>query len=397
MKSDFIFTSESVTEGHPDKLCDQISDALVDCFLQQDPFSLIAAECAVATGILFIAARFAADAAVDIAGVARQTIARAGYDSSHGFDPNLCSVMTSLNEIPDGNRPKRNEADLDDAEIERIVPCNQASVFGFACTQTPGLMPLPIWLAHKLARGLAVARNSGDLVYLAPDGKTQVAVEYRDRRPSRIHSITVISATKNGLVPSANRLRDDIMDVVVASAFADEPIRPDANTLVFVNPGGPFRDGGPALHAGLTGRKSGVDTYGEYARQSDSALSGKDPSRIDRVGAYAARYAARNVIEAGLAEECEIQLSYTIGRARPVSMQVETFATGRIADTEIADRLERAFDFRLANIIRQFDLRQLPARSRDGFYRHLAAYGHVGRADLSLPWERNDLKEHLAD
>jgi S-adenosylmethionine synthetase len=397
MKADFIFTSESVTEGHPDKLCDQISDALVDRFLQQDPFSLVAAECAVATGILFIAARFAADAAVDIAGIARQTIAEAGYDSSHGFDPNLCSVMTSLNEIPDGGRSRRNEAEMDDAEIETIAPRNQATVFGFACTQTPGLMPLPIWLAHKLARGLANARKSGDLAYLAPDGKSQVAVEYRDRRPHRIHSITVISATKEGLVPDANRFRDDIMEVVVASAFDEEPIRPDANTLVFVNPGGPLRGGGPGMHSGLTGRKSGVDTYGEYARQSDSALSGKDPSRIDRVGAYAARYAARNVIEAGLAEECEIQLSYTIGRARPVSMQVETFATGRIPDSEIAARIERSFDFRLANIIRQFDLRRLPAQCKDGFYRRLAAYGHVGRTDFSVPWEADALKEALSD
>ncbi len=397
MKSDFIFTSESVTEGHPDKLCDQISDALVDCFLQQDPFSIIAAECAVATGILFIAARFAADAAVDIAGIARQTIAGAGYDSSHGFDPNLCSVMTSLNEIAGANRSKRDEAELDDAEIEKIAPANQATVFGFACTQTPGLMPLPIWLAHKLARGLADARNSGDLPYLAPDGKSQVAVEYRNRRPFRIHSITVISATKNGLVPDATTLGNDIMGRVVASAFAEESIRPDANTLVFVNPGGPFRDGGPGMHAGLTGRKSGVDTYGEYARQSDSALSGKDPSRIDRIGAYAARYAARNVIVAGLAEECEIQLSYTIGRARPVSMQVETFATGTIPDTEIARRIMRAFDFRPASIIRHFDLRRLPAQGKTGFYRHLAAYGHVGRTDLSLPWETDGLSEQLAD
>ena len=397
MKADFIFTSESVTEGHPDKLCDQISDALVDRFLQQDPFSLIAAECAVATGILFIAARFAADAAVDIPGVARETIASAGYDSSHGFDPNRCSVMTSLNEIPDARRSKHNEAEMDDAEIEKLAPRNQATVFGFACTQTPGLMPLPIWLAHKLARGLADARKSGDLVYLAPDGKTQVAVEYRDGRPHRIHSITVISATQDGLVPDANKLRNDIMDVVVRSAFADEPVRPDANTLVFVNPGGPFRGGGPAMHSGLTGRKSGVDTYGEYARQSDSALSGKDPSRIDRIGAYAARYAARNVVEAGLAEECEIQLSYTIGRARPVSMQVETFATGRIPDEQIAARVDRAFDFRLANIIRHFNLRYLPALSARGFYRQLAAYGHVGRTDISLPWEAGDLKDALGD
>jgi S-adenosylmethionine synthetase len=396
MKADFIFTSESVTEGHPDKLCDQISDALVDRFLQQDPFSLIAAECAVATGILFIAARFATDAAVDIPGVARQTIAGAGYDSSHGFDPNLCSVMTNLNDIPAAGRSKRNEAEMSDEEIEKTAASNQATVFGFACTQTPGLMPMPIWLAHKLARGLTRARTSGTLAYLAPDGKSQVAVEYRQRKPHRIHSITIIGATRNGMVPKAGQLRADIMDAVVKPAFEDEPVRPDANTLVFVNPGGPFRGGGPGLHAGLTGRKSGVDTYGEYARQSDSALSGKDPSRIDRVGAYAARYAARNVVEAGLAEECEIQLSYTIGLARPVSMQVETFATGRIPDEQIAARIDSAFDFRVANIIRHFDLRHLPALTRGGFYRRLAAYGHVGRTDLSVPWEASDLKEALA-
>jgi S-adenosylmethionine synthetase len=254
---------------------------------------------------------------------------------------------------------------------------------------------MPIWLAHKLARGLTRARTSGDLPYLAPDGKSQVAVEYRARKPHRVHSITIISATQDGRVPNATRLRDDIMDVVVKPAFKDEPVGPDGDTFIFVNPGGPFRGGGPGLHSGLTGRKSGVDTYGEYARQSDSALSGKDPSRIDRVGAYAARYAARNVITADLADECEIQISYTIGRATPVSMQVETFATGRIADEEIAARIGRSFDFRLANIIRRFNLRYLPALSQHGFYRRLAAYGHVGRTDLFVPWETNDLADAL--
>jgi S-adenosylmethionine synthetase len=394
VKGDFIFTSESVTDGHPDKLCDRISDALVDRYLQQDPLAVVAAECAVATGILFISVRFAADAGVDIPGVARSVIAASGYGGD-GFDPKTCSIMTSLGEIPLSERRACDEADLDDAAIERIAAAHQVTVFGFACTQSPGFLPLPIWLAHKLARRLARVRADGSLGYLAPDGKTQVSVEYQDRRPTRIHGLTLTAAVDAGRAPSPRRLRDDLADHVVKPVFEDEDIRPDGRTQLFVNPGGPFLVGGPALHSGLTGRKIGVDTYGEYARQSGSALSGKDPGRIDRIGTYAARHAARTVVVAGLAEECEVQVSYAIGQARPVSLYVETFGTGVVADTEIADRLARHFDFRPAGIVRNLGLRGLPAARPRGFYGPLAAFGHVGRVDLDLPWERTDLADAL--
>ncbi|MBX3517241.1 MAG: methionine adenosyltransferase [Rhodospirillales bacterium] len=394
MKEDFIFTSESVTAGHPDKLCDGISDAIVDRFMQQDPFSKIVVESVVATGILFLAARFASKATVDLPGVARQVVHDAGYEDE-GFNPKTCSVMTSLNELPREERSERDEREMDDDEIERLVVDSQATVFGFACGQTPALMPLPIWLAHKLARRLAAVREGGDLAYLAPDGKTQVSVEYRHRRARRIHGLTLIAASKGGRPVKRKQLHDDLMEHVVKPVFHDEPVGPDHATRIFINPFGPVLIGGPAVHAGLTGRKTGVDTYGEYARQSGSALSGKDPSRIDRVGAYMARYAAKNVVRAGLASECEVQLSYSIGLARPVSTQVETFGTGRIPDREIAARITRAIDFRLAGIIRQFNLRFLPSRNEQGFYRRLAAYGHVGRLDLETPWERTDKVDAL--
>jgi S-adenosylmethionine synthetase len=272
----------------------------------------------------------------------------------------------------------------------RIPVKNQATVFGFACNQTPVLMPLPIWLAHKLARQLSEVRKQNLLSYLTPDGKTQVGVEYRNRRPYRIHSITVIASQNKKSKPDFEQLQDDIRETVIKPIFEDEDIKPDAQTRIFVNPDGPFVKGGPAAHSGLTGRKNAIDTYGEYAQHSGSALSGKDPVRIDRVGAYAARYAAKNVVAAGLADECEVQLSYSIGLARPVSIQVETFGTGKVAEEEIAILLEKHFDFRLAGIIKQFDLRYLPSLHKGAFYRKLAAYGHVGRTDIELPWEKTD-------
>ena len=389
MKKDFVFTSESVTEGHPDKLCDQISDAFVDHFLQQDPFSRVIAECAVATSIVFIAARFASRAVVDFPSLARDTINRIGYSQST-FNAKTCSILTSLKELPSDEYLPVDERNLSDEEIEMIPVKNQVTVFGFACNQTPSLMPLPIWLAHKFSRRLTSVRLQRILPYLAPDGKTQVGVEYTDRRPSRIHSITVIaSQTKEGQ-PDIKRLYDDIMETVILPAFLDEDIKPDERTRIFINPDGPFITGGPSVHSGLTGKKTAVDMYGEYARQSGAALSGKDPSRIDRIGAYAARYAAKNVVAAGLADECEIQLSYSIGFSRPVSIQVETFRTGIIPDSQIALRVAEHFDFRLAGIIKQFSLRFLPSIIKGGFYRKLAAYGHVGRMDIGLPWELTD-------
>jgi S-adenosylmethionine synthetase len=258
-------------------------------------------------------------------------------------------------------------------------------------------MPLPIWLAHKIARRLTSVRLQKILPYIAPDGKTQVGIEFRNRRPFRIHTITVIASQNDSAEPGLKRLRDDIMEYVIRPVFRDEAITPDERSRIFVNPDGPFITGGPSVHSGLTGRKNAIDTYGEYSRHSGAALSGKDPLRIDRVGAYAARYAAKNVVAAGIADECEIQLSYSIGIAGPVSIQVETFGTGKISDEEIALLVERTFDFRLAAIVRQFNLRYLPSTIKGGFYRKLAAYGHVGRMDIGLPWEITDKIPFLQD
>ena len=389
MREDFMFTSESVTEGHPDKLCDQISDAIVDRFLQQDPFSKVIAECAVSTAIVFVAARFRSKGSVDFPTVAREVIKGVGYEQ-HAFNGRTCSIVTSLSELPPNDSVQKDETQFSDEEIDRVPVKNQVTVFGFACNQTPSLIPLPIWLAHKLARQQTSVRLKATLPYLAPDGKTQVGIEYRKRRPHRIHSLTVIASQNGPSEPDLKKLTEDIRETVILPVFADEPIRPDEQTRIFVNPDGPFIVGGPSIHSGLTGRKNAIDTYGEYSRHSGSALSGKDPTRIDRIGAYIARYAAKNVLAAGLAEECEVQLSYSIGLSRPVSVQVQTFGTGRIPDVEIASRLEEQFDFRPAGIIQKFRLRHLPSTAKDGFYKRLAAYGHVGRTDMDLPWERTD-------
>jgi S-adenosylmethionine synthetase len=344
-------------------------------------------ECAVSNGILFVASRFASSATVDIPEVARQVIRQVGYTGEE-FNAENCTVMTSLSQLP--GHDWRDERELDDAEIEAIPARNMANVFGFACDQTAALMPLPIWLAHKLARRLAAVRLQRQLPYLAPDGKTQVGVEYRQGRPFRIYSLTLVASQWTSMAVSPERLREDLYELVVEPVFLDEPIKPDRGTEIFINPEGPLVDGGPTSHSGLTGRKNAIDSYGEYSRQSESALSGKDPTRIDRVGAYAARHAAKNVVAAGLASACEVQLSYSIGQARPVSVQVETFGTGRVSDTILAQRVLAHFDFRPAAIIRNFHLRQLPSQYRGGFYRRLAAYGQVGRMDLGLPWERTD-------
>ncbi|MBD2413735.1 methionine adenosyltransferase [Nostoc calcicola FACHB-389] len=389
MKKDFMFTSESVTEGHPDKLCDQISDAIVDRFLQQDPYSRVITECAVSTGIVFIAARFEPNTNVDFTNIARQVIEQVGYDHKE-FNGKTCSILTSLRELPFEQQHLFDENSLSDTEIEKITVNNQVTVFGFACNQTSTLMPLPIWLAHKLARQISEVRCQQILPYLTPDGKTQVGVEYKNRRPYRIHSITVIASQNKASKPELQQLQDDIRETVIAPVFQNEEIKPDAQTRIFINPDGPFIRGGPAVHSGLTGRKNAIDTYGEYSKHSGSALSGKDPIRIDRIGAYIARYAAKNIVAAKLADECEVQLSYSIGLSRPVSVQVETFGTGKIADEQITNLLEKHFDFRLAGIIKQFNLRYLPSLNKGGFYRKLAAYGHVGRIDIEIPWEKLD-------
>jgi S-adenosylmethionine synthetase len=392
MSRDYMFTSESVTEGHPDKLCDQISDAILDRFLQQDPYSGVIAECAVSTAIVFIAARFASQATVDVPTVARQVINQVGYDQA-AFNAKTCSIVTSLKELPPEERRAFDEKELSEEEVERVAVKNQVTVFGFACDQTPAFLPLPIWLAHRLARRLTAVRLQKVLPYLSPDGKTQVGVEYRDRRPQRIHSLTLVGSqnqAESAGGPSLGQLQEDLREAVIEGVFRDEELRPDERTRIFINPEGPFILGGPSVHSGLTGRKNAIDTYGEYSRHSGAALSGKDPTRIDRVGAYAARYAAKNVVAAGLARECEVQLSYSIGLSRPVSLQVETFGTGVLPDEELATIVQRSCEFRLAGILKQFNLRFLPATVKGGFYRKLAAYGHMGRMDLGLPWEVTD-------
>ncbi len=394
MKNDFIFISESVTEGHPDKLCDVISDAIVDEFLRQDPCSRITAECALSKGIGFIAARFASDAVVDVGGLARTVIREVGYDAGE-FNATDCTLMTSLSQHDTRARFNVDDAHISDHDVEHLPAQNQVTVFGFACTQTPALMPLPIWLANRLARRLTAARLLRELSYLSPDGKIQVGIEYRGRKPSRVHSITIIAGQHEAATPAAKTLKHDLMEQVINPVFAQEEIAPDDKTRIFFNPDGPLVGGGPAVHSGLTGRKTAIDTYGEYARHSGAALSGKDPMRIDRVGAYAARYAAKNVVAAGLADECEVLLSYTIGLTRPVSVQVETFDTGRVDDAEITARLLAEFDFRLGAIVRRFHLRQMSGKVKSGFYKKLAAYGQMGRMDLALPWEATDKAQAL--
>jgi S-adenosylmethionine synthetase len=392
MKKDFMFTCESVTEGHPDKLCDRISDAIVDRFLQQDPYSRIVTECAVATSIVFLAARFASDAVVDLAATARKTIERVGYHQAD-FNSKTCSIITSIKEFPANPDRYQNEKNLSESEIDRIAVKEQATIFGFACNQTAALIPLPLWLAHRLAQRLATVNREQILPYLTPDGKTQVGVEYRNSKPHRIHSISIVVGQDQSSTESISlsQFQADIRAAVIDAVFETEDLRPDDNTRIFIDNDGSVEVGGPSAHSGLTGRKTAIDTYGEYARHSGAALSGKDPSRIDRIGAYAARYAAKNVVAAGLAAECEVQLSYSIGLARPVSIQVETFGTGKINDAAIADSIAHHFEFRPAGIIRQFDLRFLPAIVKGGFYQKLSAYGHFGRPDLEiLPWEAID-------
>jgi S-adenosylmethionine synthetase len=395
MKKNFMLTSESVTEGNPDKLCDIISDAIVDHFLEQDPYSRVIAECSIAASIVFIAARFSSEAAFSLSETARKVIGKVGYDGAD-FNPKTSSVLTSIKELPLDPAGRFDERKLKAAQIENIPAGNQVTTFGFACRQNEAYMPLPIWLAHKLSRRMAELAREKILPYLCPEAKTDVGVEYRDRKPARIHSITITASQRDSKKPEIKQLRADLKDAVIDHVFKDEPLRPDSKTGIFINPEGIFHLGGPSVHSGLTGRKNAIDTYGDYSRHSGAALSGKDPLRIDRVGAYAARYAAKNLVAAGLAEECEVQLSYSISRPNPESVQVETFGTGKLPDDELTSLLEQHFDFRLAAIVRDFRLRRLPAGSKGGFYQKLAVYGHVGRLDLDLPWEKTDKSELLS-
>jgi S-adenosylmethionine synthetase len=390
MTSNFIFTSESVTAGHPDKLCDQISDAAIDAFLEQDSGARAVVECAMATGVVFVAARFAANALVDLPAIARKVISEAGYVGGD-FDARKCSILTSFAELPLESRQPP-PADVDEEAIARVAANDQANVFGYACRETRELMPLPICLAHRVVRALDVARCAG-VAWLSPDAKSQVSVEYHDGAPARIHSVSLTVAIEP---PELAADLEEFLRTLAIEALSEYGVRPDAQTQVHINAGIPFEIGGPTRHAGLTGRKNGIDAYGEISRQSGAALSGKDPSRIDRTAAYAARHAAKNIVAARLAERCEVHLAYAIGQARPISFSVDTFGTGRLSDDAIAKRVAAVLDFRPAAIVHRFELRTRPASMREqGFYRRLAVYGHFGRTDLVLPWESVDLAEAL--
>ncbi|MGZ8216453.1 methionine adenosyltransferase [Methylomagnum sp.] len=394
MRKNSLFTSESVTVGHPDRLADMISDAVLDRFLQQDPYSRVVAEAAIAKGVIFVAARFASKATVDIPAVAREVIAAIGYPASE-FDASACTVVTSLNSQPLENRCPADEAELSDKELDGVLARNQVTQFGFACRQTPELMPFPVAMANRLAHALTEARRSGKVPELSPDGTTQIGVEFEGGQPVRVHGITLIAGCRSGADTDLADFRRRLINAVIGPAFVGGAIAPDAGTEIFVNPRGVFPKSGPAAHSGMTGRKTASETYGGYARHSGSAMSGKDPSRIDRISAYAARYAAKNVVAAGLAEECEVQLSYGIGGAGPAGVEVSTFGTGTVPDEQIRERLENLFDFRVGAIIRDFELRHLPRRHKNGFYCQLASHGQIGASFMELPWEKTDKAEAL--
>ncbi len=402
----YLFTSESVTEGHPDKICDQISDAILDALLTQDSTSRVAAEVVVNTGLVLITGEITSKANVNYVNVARKKIAEIGYtDAVNGFCANSCSVLVALDEqSPDIAQGVNNahEARQDSEEIfDSTGAGDQGIMFGFACNETPEMMPLPISLAHRIARRLAAVRKTGQLAYLRPDGKTQVTVAYEDGRPVGIDTILVSTQhtpTIGDITDEAEvqaKIKQDLWSAVVEPVFGDLDIQPDENTRFLVNPTGKFVIGGPQGDSGLTGRKIIVDTYGGYSRHGGGAFSGKDPTKVDRSAAYACRYAAKNIVAAGLAEKCEVQLSYAIGVARPVSIFVDTFGTGKVDDQTLLELIKEHFELRPAGIIHAFNLRKLPNERGGRFYQDVAAYGHFGRTDLDLPWERTDKAELL--
>ena len=394
MKKTFLFTSEAVTEGHPDRLCDTISDAVVDRYLQKDPYSRVVTECALSKNVLFLATRYASNATVDIPEVARTAITAVGY-RQEDFDTANCAVVTSLITMPMDQRAQADEREMSDADLDHLTVRNQVTVFGYACRQTPELMPLPISLASRLARQLSAMRRAHKIASLSPDCTIQVGVEFDKGIPQRLHGITIIAGSEASKPADPVALRESLLGQVIAPVFVNEVIQPDESSEIFINPLGAFPKSGPASHSGMTGRKTAADTYGAYSRHSGSALSGKDPSRIDRVGAYMARYVAKNIVAAALAEECEVQLSYSIGYAAPISIQVQTFGTGTLADQAIRKRVEQAFDFRLGAIIRDFNLRHLPFLHKHGFYQKLPVQGHMGNTSMELPWETTDKAENL--
>ncbi|MCR8660491.1 methionine adenosyltransferase [Paenibacillus endoradicis] len=392
VKGRHLFTSESVTEGHPDKICDQISDAVLDAFLEADPNARVACEVAVATGLVLVIGEISSKADfIDISSIARRTIKEIGYTrAKYGFDSATSAVLVSLNEqsadIAQGVNAALESRDGKDIkqENEDIGAGDQGLMFGFATNETPELMPLPIALSHRIARRLAEVRKNGMLDYLRPDGKTQVTIEYEDGKPLRVDTIVV--STQHAEEVTLETIQADIMEHVIKPVVAPEWL--DAETKYFINPTGRFVIGGPQGDAGLTGRKIIVDTYGGYARHGGGAFSGKDPTKVDRSAAYAARYVAKNIVAAGLAEKCEIQLAYAIGVAQPVSINVDTYGTGNVAEDKLVEVIRKNFDLRPAGIIKMLDLRR-------PIYSQTAAYGHFGRTDIDLPWERVDKADLL--
>ena len=389
MARHYLFTSESVTEGHPDKICDQISDAVLDAILEQDPNGRVACETTVSTGLVHIMGEISTTCYVDIARIARQVIRDIGYDrAKYGFDCDTCGIITNIDEqsadIALGVDKSLENKEGSDSELSNGAG-DQGMMFGYACDETPELMPLPISLAHKLCRRMAEVRKSGALSYMRPDGKSQVTVEYDEMgRPVRVD--TVVISTQHSPEVSLDQIRQDMIDQVVKAVIPAEML--DENTKYYVNPTGRFVIGGPQGDSGLTGRKIIVDTYGGSAPHGGGCFSGKDPTKVDRSAAYAARWVAKNIVAAGLARRCQVQLAYAIGVAQPVSVRVDTFGTGKLSDEDLSDMVTTVFDLRPAAIIRDLDLRR-------PIYRQLAAYGHFGRDDLDLPWEKTDRVDAL--
>ena len=387
-----LFTSESVTEGHPDKICDQISDAVLDALMEQDPMSRVACETSITTGLVLVMGEITTKAYVDIQKIVRETIREIGYDrAKYGFDCDTCGVITAIDEqsadIAMGvdKALEAKEHLMSDDDIEAIGAGDQGMMFGFATNETPEYMPYPIALAHKLARKLTEVRKNGTLPYLRPDGKTQVTVEYDENGKAKRLDAVVLS-TQHGEEVSQEQIHEDIKKYVFDTDLPADMV--DEDTKFFINPTGRFVIGGPNGDSGLTGRKIIVDTYGGYARHGGGAFSGKDCTKVDRSAAYAARYVAKNIVAAGLADKCEIQLSYAIGVARPTSIMVDTFGTGKVSDEKLVEIIREHFDLRPAGIIKMLDLRR-------PIYKQTAAYGHFGRTDLDLPWERLDKVDML--